>query len=100
MLQYGRASAEKSRQSHHPAGRYQPDFHGPGVRQPQALSTLFGERRGAQALKLPILSGANRSRNQHGARSGAGLAYILVRFADGAASGRKLTTPHTVAREV
>jgi hypothetical protein len=59
MLQYGRASAEKSRQSHHPAGRYQPDFHGPGVRQPQALSTLFGERRGAQALKLPILSGAN-----------------------------------------
>src|SRR4030088_3065636 len=46
---------------------------------------------------FPLVGG---SRNQHGARSGAGLAYILVRFADGAASGRKLTTPHTVAREV
>src|ERR1700682_1523949 len=46
---------------------------------------------------FPLVGG---SRNQHGARNGAGLAYILVRFADGAASGRKLTTPHTVAREV
>jgi hypothetical protein len=46
---------------------------------------------------FPLVGG---SRNQHGARNGAGLAYILVRFADGAASGRKLTTPHTVACEV
>ena len=46
---------------------------------------------------FPLVGG---SRNQHGARGRAGLAYILVRFADGAASGRKLTAPHTVAREV
>jgi hypothetical protein len=59
MHQHGRAGAKKSSQSHHPAGRYQPDFHGPSVRQPQALSTLFGERRDARAVKLPLVSGAN-----------------------------------------
>ena len=51
MLQHGRAGYEKGNQSDYPAGRYQPDFHGPGVRQRQASPTLFRERRGAQAVK-------------------------------------------------
>src|SRR5262249_10458324 len=38
--------------------------------------------------------------DQHGARGRAGLAHILVRLADGAASGRELSAPYKVAREV
>ena len=52
------------------------------------------------ALRCWHLPFIRRSLDQHAARGGAGLADILVRFADGAASGRELTAPDAVAREV